>query len=152
MKKPKKGKFRYQLDPVLKVREIMEKKQKEALAEKERLFNEEKKKEQELKDMQMQLNGTLRDALVGEIRDFGSILRQRSFLVKVKKDVSEQEVKREKAEEEKEEQREKLVEKVKERQVIEKDKDNKKKMWKKVMDLEETKFLDDIATSQYSRK
>ena len=150
-KEPKKGKFKYRLDSVLKVREILEKKQKEVFAEKERILKEEAEKEEKLKNWEDELHGELKSSLVGHIDDFGSVLRRRSHLVKVKEDVDEQEQKRVEAEKIKEEQREKLEEKMKEKKVIEKDKVNKKDEWKKVMDKEETKFLDDIATGRFNR-
>ena len=81
-----------------------------------------------------------------------AILRRRSHLVKVKEDVDEQEQKRVDAEKIREEQRVKLVEKVKDRQIIEKNKANSKEDWKAMMNLEETKFMDDIATSSFNRK
>lgn len=151
-KEPKKGKFNYGLDSVLKVREIFEKQQKAVFAEKERILNEEKQKEEELKNWQDQMNTELRNSMIGEIKDFGTILRRRSHLVKVKEDVETQEDIRVKAEKIREEQREKLELKMKERKVIEKDKDNKKEDWRKFMDKDEGKFLDDIANSHHGRK
>jgi len=151
MHKPKKGKFRYRLDSVLNVREIREKQHKEVFAEKERILIEEKKKEEEIKNWEDSLNQQLRKSLVGEIKDFGSILRRRSHLVKVKEDVVSQEEKRVDAETAREAQRVKLVDAMKDRKIIEQDKGNKKDSWKKLMDHEEMNFLDDIATSQFNR-
>ncbi|MFH1429405.1 MAG: hypothetical protein ABIH39_06645, partial [Candidatus Margulisiibacteriota bacterium] len=78
--------------------------------------------------------------------------RRRSHLVKVKEDVDEQEQIRNRAEKIREEQRLKLEEKMKERKVIEKDRENRKDDWKKLMNDEEMKFLDDIATTRYNKK
>jgi flagellar export protein FliJ len=152
MSKPTKGKFSYRLEPVLKVRAIYEKQQKEVFAEKDRVLREEKRKEEELKDWENQLHKELRKQMVGQIKDFGAILRQRSYLGKVKEDVDEQEQKRLQAEMVREEQRRKLEEKMKEVKVIEKDKSNTRDDWTKLMNSEETKFLDDIASAHYNRK
>ncbi|MFH1429047.1 MAG: hypothetical protein ABIH39_04810, partial [Candidatus Margulisiibacteriota bacterium] len=68
-KAPKKGKFNYRLEPVLKVREIREKQQKEVFAEKERILREEIEKEQKLKTWEDELHGELRNSMVGQIKD-----------------------------------------------------------------------------------
>jgi len=150
--KPKKGKFNYRLDPVLKVRKIREKQQKEVFAEKERILREEQRKEKELKDWEDELHGELKKSMIGHIKDFGAVLRRRTHLGTVKEQVDEQEQKRVDAEKIREEQRAELEKRMKEKKVIEKNKENKKEEWKQVMNQEETKFLDDIASAHHNRK
>jgi flagellar export protein FliJ len=152
MAKPQKGKFKYRLDPVLRVREIREKQQKQVFAEKERILLEEKDREDKLKTWEDELHQELRGALVGEIADFSSVMRRRWHLVKVKEDVDKQEEKRIAAEKKRDLERTELERKMKERKVIDTDKSNHKEEWVKLMGHEEMKFMDDIASIHFSRK
>ncbi len=154
MKKPKKSKkFEYNLATVLKVRNIFEKIEKEKFAQKEREHREQLQKEEEMKNYQSQMQRQLAEKLQGEIStDFASIMHRHEYLKKYKVDVAEQEEKTMEAEQKKEEQRERLIKAVKDRKILDKDKDNKRKQWKKIMNKEETKFLDDLSVSRYFRQ
>jgi len=149
MKKPKKSrKFEYNLKSVLKVREIYEKLEKEKFAEAQRKYLEELERERKMKDYEMQQQRTLKGGLQGNI-DFASILHRQNFLKKYKQDVITQEGKTKEADQHKEEQRERLIKSMKDRKILEKDREHKKDAWKRLMDREATKFLDDIATAKH---
>jgi flagellar FliJ protein len=151
MKKAKKSKkFQYNLKTVLKVREIYEKLEKEKFAEAQRKYLEELEREKKMKDYEMQQQRTLKSGLQGNI-DFASIMHRQNFLKKYKIDVNEQENKTKEADQRKEEQRERLVKSMKDRKILEKDREHKKQAWKRLMDREATKFLDEISTSKYFR-
>ncbi|MDR1113878.1 MAG: hypothetical protein LBL50_02170, partial [Candidatus Margulisbacteria bacterium] len=62
-----------------------------------------------------------------------------------------QENKTKEADQRKEEQRERLVKSMKDRKILEKDREHKKQAWKRLMDREATKFLDEISTAKYFR-
>jgi flagellar export protein FliJ len=155
MAKPKKSKqFLYRLQAVLKVREIREEQEKEKLREAERKLVEEKKKEEEIKDFQNEKYSELREIMTGEQgnTDLQELMLRRAHLEVVKEQVIQQEKVREDAEQKKEEQRESVVEAVKDKKIMETDKENKRVEWKKMMDKEESKFLDDISSVAYSKK
>ena len=149
MKKPKKSrKFEYNLKVVLKVREIYEKLEKEKFAEAQRKYREELEREEKMKEYEKQQQRTLKSNLQGSI-DFANILHRQNFLKKYKQDVVEQEGKTKEADQRKEEQRERLIKSMKDRKILEKDREHKKDAWKRLMDREATKFLDDIATAKH---
>ncbi|MFC1517664.1 flagellar export protein FliJ [Candidatus Margulisiibacteriota bacterium] len=151
-RKPKKGRFKYNLETVLKVRNIREKLEKEKFAKAQKEFQKELKKEEEIKDFQSTKQTEQKSALSGKISDFSRILQGHFHLGKVKKDVEKQEKSRLEAEQKKEEQREKLIKSIMDRKIMDKDKEKKVDSWRKLMNKEETKFLDDISTSRYSSK
>ncbi|MDR2431880.1 MAG: flagellar FliJ family protein [Candidatus Margulisbacteria bacterium] len=151
MKKPKKSKrFEYNLKTVLKVREIYERIEKEKFAEAQRKYLEELEREKKMKEYEMQQQRALKNNLTGSI-DFAGVLHRQQFLKKYKVDVNEQENKTKEADQRKEEQRERLVKSMKDRKILDKDKEHKRQAWVKLMNREETKFLDDIATAKYFR-
>ena len=145
-KPPKKGKrFHYNLAAVLKYREIREQQEQEKFVEKQREFEEEKRKEEEIKDFQAEKYVELRDELSsGKVIDFHQVQVRKGHLEILKDQVVEQEKKRVDSEEAMEDQRDVLVQSVKERKVLDKDKEKKKDLWKKMMGKEESKFMDEI--------
>jgi len=153
MSEPKKSKaFNYNLGVVLHVREIFEKQEKEKFAKAVKEHQQQVDKEEEMKDYQKGMQHSLADKLKGKISDFANIMHRHEFLKKYKVDVNEQEEKTQEAEQKKEEQRERVVQSVKDVEILEKDKDHKRELWKKLMNKEETKFLDDIANSRVHAK
>ncbi len=153
MRKAKKSKrFEYNLRTVLKVRNIFERIEKEKFAEAQRKYLEELKKEEEMHEYELQQQRQLRNKLTGQIEDFASVLHRQHFLKKYKQDVIAQEGKTKEADQRKEEQRERLIKAIKDRKIIDKDKEHKKEAWVKMMNREETKFLDDISTTRFFRK
>lgn len=149
MQKPKKSKkFIYNLRTVHKVRVIFEKIEKEKFAKAVQEYELQLKKEKEMKDYEKNQQKQLADKLTGDL-DFATILHRQHFLKKYKIDVLEQEEKRKEADQKKEEQRERLIHAIKDRKILDKDKENKRKSWRKLMDKEETKFLDDITTPRF---
>lgn len=153
MRKAKKSKrFEYNLRTVLKVRNIFERIEKEKFAEAQRKYLEELKKEEEMHEYERQQQTQLRNKLTGQIEDFASVMHRHQFLKKYKQDVVAQENKTKEADQRKEEQRERLIKAIKDRKIIDKDKEHKKEAWQKLMNREETKFLDDISTTRFSEK
>jgi len=154
MSKPRKGKrFRYKLQTLLKVRGIREKQEKEKLREKEKIVKEEKKKEAALKETQRKEYLELTQMMTkGELPDMNKINMRKHHLEKLKEEVDNQVKKRQEAEEARDSQREVLTQATKEKRVIEKDREKTREAWRKLMDREESKFLDDIASVGFDRK
>ena len=149
--KAKKSKrFVYALDMLLKVRKIREKKAQEAYSQSLMALEEEKKKEEELKVFQNQSYQELYHLIAsGEIKDVSEINRRKAHLEVLKVKVDEQIQKRIEAEKVCEEKKELLVQALKDRKIIEKDKEHKREAWKKLMDVESGKFLDDISSVKF---
>lgn len=153
MSKIKKSKrFTYNLQTVLKVRIIQEKQEQDKYNETIRQLEEEIKKEQALIDQERLQYLELRELMMGDVANVQMITARKYFLEKLKDDIAAQTQKRIEAEEKKEAQRLKLIEAVKARKIMEKDREKKKIAWKKLMDKEDNKFLDDIATIGFDRK
>ena len=152
MKKPKKGKFRYNLASVLKVRTVREKKEREKFAETQKILEQEKKKEEELKASHLQAQLDLRSNFESDQAiNFTRVFLQQNHIENLKEEVTTQEEVREKADKKNETQREKLVESMKDKKIIEKDHENKKKLWQNLMNKEEMKFIDEIASTHFNR-
>lgn len=149
-KKVKAGKFKYDLQAVLKVRDIKETKEKEKFAEKQREYITEKKKEEDIEnareDGKSQLKGIMAK---GPIKDFAGILRRRVHLGKLKEDLDVQVEKVIEASAKLEKQRTNLVDAMKDKKIIEKHKQHKLEEYKKLMQDLEIKFLDEIATERF---
>lgn len=155
MSEPKKSKrFDYNLESVLKVRAIREKLQQEKFSVAEKEFIAEKQKEEEIKNFQREKYQELRSLISPgkPIENFQEVLMRKSHLEVLKDKVIEQEKTRETAEVKKEDERQVLIQASMNRQIMEKDKDNKKDSWRKLMDKEDSKFLDEIATIRHDRK
>jgi flagellar export protein FliJ len=155
MKKPQKSKsFKYNLETVLKVREIRQKQQEERLSKAQQHLTVEQKKEMEIKNFQSEKFIELRGILdTGKtITDFSEIMRRKSHLDVVKEQVVAQEKKRVEAEEQRNDERKKLVAANQKKQVMETDKDKKKVAWRRVMAREDIKRLDDMTQSRFARK
>ena len=144
-KPPKKGKrFNYNLQSVLKYREIMEQQEQEKFVEKQREYEEREAKRGRNKAFQAEKYTELREHMSSGYIDFQQLTVRKGHLEVLKDQVIEQEQKTEDSEKAKEEQREVLVQSVKERKVLDKDKEKKKDQWKKLMAKEDAKFLDEI--------
>ncbi|MFC1770513.1 hypothetical protein ACFLZV_01370 [Candidatus Margulisiibacteriota bacterium] len=155
MAAPKKSnKFQYSLETVLKVREIRKTQEQERLRAAERKLMEEKRKEEEIKIFQSEKYSELRNIMTGEQgeTDLNEVMLRKAHLEVVKEQVAKQVKAREEADKKKEEQRVKVVEAVKQKKIIETDKEHKRVIWRKMMDKEEGKFLDDIATVAFTKK
>jgi flagellar FliJ protein len=154
MAKQKPGKkFKYDLETVLKVREIHEKKEQEKFAEKSRKLIEEKRKEeaiqQEKKGKEEELRGVFKK---GPISDFARVLRRRAHLDVLKDDLDEQVEKVIDASKVLEEQRVRLIESMKDKKIMEKHKEHKLDEYNKLMQGLELKFMDEIATQRFKRE
>jgi hypothetical protein len=136
MAKPKPGKkFKYGLEPVLKVRAIKEKKEQEKFADKKRKYIEEKQREEAIKQKKKEREGELREVFEkGRISDFAKVLRRKAHLDVLKDDLDVQ------------------VEKVIEASNMEKHKEKKLDEYKKIMQKLELKFMDEIATQRFKHE
>lgn len=153
-KPPKAGKrFHYDLEAVLKVRGIKEKKEQEKFAEKKRDYIKEKEKEDEIKENKHNKEEELRGVYKrGPISDFQKVLRRRAHLDVLKDDLDEQVEKVIEASKNLEEQRARLVESMKDKQIMEKHKERKFDEYNKIMQGLEMKFMDEIATQRFKRE
>jgi flagellar FliJ protein len=153
-KEPKPGKkFKYDLQTVLKVREIHEKKEQEKFAEKNRAYLLEKQREEaierEKKGKEEELRGVFRK---GPISDFAKVMRRRAHLDVLKDDLDEQVERVIEASKLLEEQRARLVESMKDRKIMEKHKEKKLEEYNKLMQSLELKFMDEIATQRFKHE
>jgi flagellar protein FliJ len=144
---PKKSKsYKYNLESVLKVRKIRELQQKEVLSRAEKKLLEELKRENEIVAAQQIQRNALRKDYTGEIGNFQQVLLRQHHLEKLKIDKDKQEKVRLEAENKRDKEKEMLVEAVKRKKIMEKDREKKKNLWKRFMNKEENKFIDEIAT------
>lgn len=153
MSKPKKGKkFIYSLDVLKKVRHIKEKKEQEELIRAEQLLIQERQKEFQFRAEQDEHYNHFEELLASEFVPSLNIIQMNQIHMKKleeKVDTQKEEVK--KAEAYKEAQKEKLVEAMKEKKIIDKDHDKTKEKWKKMMDKEDAKFLDELGEISFTR-
>jgi flagellar protein FliJ len=154
MAKPKPGKkFKYGLESVLKVRKIKEKKEQEKFADKKRVYNKDKKKEEDIKDDKSNKEGELRGFFnKGKISDFSKVLTRKAHLEVLKSDLEKQIEKVIESSKLLEEQRAHLINAVKDKKVMEKHREKKQDEYKGIMRDLETKFLDEIATTRFKRE
>ena len=154
MSKAKKQKrFRYTLESLLKVRVIREKQQKDVLAKAEQAYQAELQKEKELQD-QLAATYTALDELFKEglMDQLNKIELLKHHVTVLKEKITEQEKVRREAEKKRDEEQEKLIKLAKERKIIEKDKDKTRDKWKRIMDKEDAKFMDEIASVRFFRQ
>jgi flagellar FliJ protein len=151
MAKPKPGKkFKYGLEPVLKVRAIKEKKEQEKFADKKRKYIEEKQREEAIKQKKKEREGELREVFEkGRISDFAKVLRRKAHLDVLKDDLDVQVEKVIEASKLLETQRAFLIQAMKGKKIMEKHKEKKLDEYKKIMQKLELKFMDEIATQRF---
>lgn len=151
MAKPKPGKrFQYDLEAVLKVRGIREKKEQEKFALKKREYLKEKKKEDEIATEKQGKEEELRGVFKrGPISDFEKVLRRRAHLDVLKDDLDAQVEKVIETSRLLEEQRARLVESMKDKKIMEKHRERKLDEYNKLMLNLEMKFMDEIATQRF---
>jgi len=151
MAKHKPGKrFKYDLEAVLKVRAIKEKKEQEKFADKKRSYMTEKEREEAIKEDKLNKEDELRGVFRrGAISDFAKVLRRKSHLDVLRDDLDKQVERVLEASKQLEEQRAQLVESMKDKKVIEKHKEKKLDEYKKIMQDLELKFMDEIATQRF---
>jgi flagellar protein FliJ len=153
MAEQKPGRFKYNLETVLKVRNIKEKKEKEKFAEKQQEYVAEKTKEEKMeedkREKEVELKGIIKK---GPITQFEKVLRRHAHLGVLKKDIDDQIEKVIDASQKLEDQRGKLIESMKERKVIEKNKEHRLDEYNEMMKNLEIKFLDEIATQRFKRE
>ncbi len=153
MSKPKKSKrFRYNLESLLKVRHIREKQEQDKFSELSRILEEEQRKEEELNTKIEEKYLELRERMSGVMTNLNEIISRKFHLDTLKEKLIAQVEVVKQAVTKKEEQRLNLVRASMEKKIIEKDREKKKMAWKKLMDKEDSKFLDDIATIGYEMK
>ena len=157
MAKPKKSsKFKYQLETLLKVRDIREKQAKDKFSEALKKLEEEKQKEEQIKNFQNQKYFELREIMSGgtqgQLTDIRQVMARKAHLEVVAEQVIEQEKQRKDAEEKKEDERKKVEKAVKDRRIIEINKEKKRIEWRKLMNKEESKFMDEISSIAFVKK
>ena len=154
MSKAKKSKvFRYQLDVVLKVREIREQQEQEKFRKSEEKLREEVQKEEEMKRIQTEAYTELNKLMSSyELPDMNIIKIRKLHLERMDEQVKQQIEVRKNAEKERDLAREALHKAIKERKIIEKDKEKTREKWRKIMDKEDNKFMDDIAGIRFNKK
>ena len=146
-------KFKYDLQAVLKVRAIKEKKEQEKFAEKNRAFLREKQREEAIKQQKKTKEEELRDVFrKGPISNFEKVMRRRAHLDVLKDDLNEQVDKVIEASKVLEEQRARLVEAVKDKKIMEKHKERKLDEYNKLMQRLELKFMDETATQRFKHE
>jgi flagellar FliJ protein len=153
-KQPKAGKrFAYDLEPVLKVRSIKEKKEQEKFAEKQREYLTEKEKEEAIARDKKNKEEDLRNVFKrGPISDFSKILNRKAHLEVLKDDLEKQIEKVIETSRVLEEQRAKLIVAMKDKKIMEKHRERKVEEYNKLMLQLETKFLDEIATERFKQE
>jgi flagellar protein FliJ len=153
--KAKKGKrFRYSLDSLLKVRGIREEQEKDKFQAAERQLVEEKRKEEEIKRFEKEKYDELKGMMTGgaALPDVQQIMMRKAHLEKVREQLATQEEAVKTAETKKEDQRKQMVLAMVEKKIIEKDKGKTKLAWRKMMNKEDGKFLDEIAVIGYENR
>ena len=154
MSKAEKSKrFNYKLKSLLRVREIREQQEHDKFSESEKKVAAERQKEHALKETQTAHYSKL-SALIAskKMPDMDDIKRRKIHLDRLKEQVDKQVDARKNSEKERDTQREVLTESIKKKKVIEKDKEKTKGSWKKIMEKEDNKFLDELAVLGFDRK
>ncbi len=149
--KAKKSKrFKYNLQTLLKVREIRQKQAEDAYNEAQRQLEIERQKEEEIRQKEIKAYAEFREFMTtGDLGDTGEINRHKIYVEKVKLELLRQIEAVQRAVESVEQARLALVQCLKDQKIMEKDKEHKREAWRKLMDKEAGKFLDDIATVKY---
>jgi flagellar export protein FliJ len=150
----KSKRFRYQLETLLKVRTIREKQAQEAFQKAEQAHLEEVEKEKKIKDFESEKYEELRDLMSGKqsLTDVQMVMMRKAHLEVLHTQVIQQEERTRQAEELKEQKRLELITTVRNRKIIEKDREKTRESWRKLMDKEAGKFLDDIAVIGFENK
>lgn len=153
-RKPTKSKrFKYNLQTLLNVREIRETQAKDAFNAAELQLIEEKKKEVVAREREELAYQDYREFMhTGDIGNPHEIQRHKLFCDKRSDELKRQVQAVEDAKRAVDNARDKMVQAMKDKKIMEKDKENKRDAWKKLMDKEASKFLDDIATIKFSKK
>ena len=145
-------KFDYQLETVLKVKKIKEKKEQEKFAESQREYFLEKKKEKEIEDEKKAKAVELKGMMKGAIPNMEKIVQRREHLNLLKEHLDAQIEKVLEASRNLEKQRGKLLIAMKDRKIIDKDKEHKLDKYNEVMKQLDIKFMDEIATLRFKRE
>lgn len=154
MSKIKKTKrFLYPLESVLKVRDIREKQEQDKYKKAEELAKKELEQEEKLKTEQAMQYQQLLDMMTQKtLPDVTYIKLRKAHLEGLKEKVEEQVKVRQEAEKKRDDQRDVLLKASKDKKIMEKDKEKSRLLWKKLIDKEEVKFLDDIAAIGFNKK
>lgn len=141
-------KFKFSLDPVLKVRKHQKKIQKQKLAEQ---LAEKQKVEQLRDDTQYKLSEYLENSENNELKSVQMIRRHAAHMEQVHQKIEQLGRQLNQADEKVSKAREKLAEAHKNLHIIEKVKEFEIDLFKERLSKEEQKFLDEIATQSFSR-
>ncbi|MDD5455840.1 MAG: hypothetical protein PHV30_02270 [Candidatus Margulisbacteria bacterium] len=151
MAKVKKSKrFKYNLSTVLRVREIKEILQKEEVNKATKKLLEEQEKQRKIEADQAEEHSKILEMYSGKKPiDLSEVFLRKHQLDVLKIRHDEQVIATQQAEDKKKEEEKKLLKAMRDKKILEKDKDKKRKLWKKIMEKEDVKFLDDISTSRF---
>lgn len=146
-------KFRYDLETVLKVRKIKEKKEQEEFAKRTRDYMTEKEKQEKIEREKQDREKELRSILgKGPIQGFERVMQRKMHLGILKDERDKQEKKTDEANERLEAQRQSLVTSMKDRKVMERHRENTLKKYQHLMRQVEGKTLDETAVLRHARK
>lgn len=150
----KSKRFKYSLETLLKVRNIREKQAQERFRKAELEYEAELEELKRIKAFQEEKYQELHDIMSGKtpLTDVQMVVLRKAHLETVKEQVIKQEEKTDAAEKKKEAFRIELIAAVRNRKIIEKDKTKTRESWKKIMNKEDNKFLDDIAVIGFENK
>ncbi len=153
MTKVKKSKrFKYNLASALRVRIIRETLQKEEVQKAKRKVEEEKQKLKVIQDHQQFEHDKIMEMYEGQRPlDLAEVKLRKHQMEQLQIKEDEQKEVVAQAEEKVKEEEKKLLKAIRDRKILEKDKEKKQKLWKKLMEKEDTKFLDDISVSRFFR-
>ena len=150
MARPQKpGKFKYQLETVLKVRGIKEKREQETFGERQREYRTEKEKEEKIEAEKRRRAAELKGMMAKGPTHVDQIIRRTAHLSKVKEDLVAQAEKVAEANQKMEDQRVNLVRAMKERKIIDKDKEKKHETYNQMMKKLEMQFIDELASLRF---
>lgn len=152
-KASKSSRFRYQLATLLRVREIRERQEQDKFIESEKKLAEEIRKEELARQREIEAYDTLSARMQDKELPNLTEINMRKYHLEAMKEAYLAQIKaRQDAEKARDLQREKLNQAVKERKIIEKDKEKTRDAWRKIMNKEDAKFLDDIAGIGFVKK
>jgi flagellar FliJ protein len=153
MAKPKKSKrFKYNLASALRVRIIRETLQKEEVQKAKRNLEAERQKLKEIQDKQEIEHNMILEMYTGSRPlDLDEVKLRKYQMEQLQIKEEEQKLAVSRAEVQVQEEEKKLLKAVRDRKILEKDREKKQKLWKKMMEKEDTKFLDDISVSRFFR-
>lgn len=148
----KQKKFKFKLENILKLKQKKEDEEKERLA---RLFRKLEEEEEKLRNLQKEKTDSvtyIKSKKSSGSLDIDELKMYQLHLEKLEEKIENQKFYIEQTKKEVEKQRQILIEAAQERKTYEKLKEKQQEEFNKAFELEERKFIDEIATMRYTRK